>query len=33
VTTQPRSAPVSQVYMFFLIHTSKGWCKSYMVMA
>jgi hypothetical protein len=27
VTTQPRSAPVSPVYMFFLMHVSKGWCK------
>jgi hypothetical protein len=28
VASQPRPAPVSQVYMFFPIHTSKGWCKS-----
>jgi hypothetical protein len=28
VASQPRPAPGSPVYMFFPIHTSKGWCKS-----
>ena len=27
VASQPRPAPNSQVYMFFPIHSSKGWCK------
>jgi hypothetical protein len=25
--TQPRPAPLSQVYLFFLIHIIKGWCQ------
>jgi hypothetical protein len=31
--TQPRPNPHSQAYMFFLMHTSKGWCKHFMCMA